>query len=684
MSRTDPVIASTKAQRCAVYARYSSDNQREASIEDQLRICQVRAEREGWSVVATFTDAAISGATILRPGYQALLAAMRAGQVDIVLAESLDRFSRDLEHVAAFHKQARFCRVQIVTLAEGEISEMAVGFKGTMGALYLRDLAAKTHRGLAGRIRQGRAVGAPPYGYRVLRRLGADGEPERGLREIDPDQARVVRRIFADYAAGTSPLAIARALNSEGILAPRGSTWFDITLRGRPGRGDGMLRNPLYAGRMTWNRVSAIVDPGTGTQIWRAKEPEAVIEVPVPDLQIVSDDLWEAAQRRLAIDAAPRPVRGTHAFWERRRPQHLLTGKVMCGCCGRGFTAVGQDYLACRAARNGGACRNTRGVRRSVIETRVLQALGSRLMQPALVAEFCAAFIEEWNRLAAEASAGAGARQRELQGIKRKLANLVEAIADGLKAAGIQQKLAELETRRVELKAAMAAELPAAPVLHPNLAKAYADRVAELRRALDADDGTEVLEAARALIDTVVVSPPDDPGEPSTIELTGNFIAMLNAGGAKLAPDDAALNACLTGLLSSSAKGGARGSSLPRSHGSRAPVARMISPTRAVSAAMKAANSARRITRGIDPRPMMRSRSSGSSRQAASVSSSCVRIGSGTPVGVARPNQPVVVTSTPCSRIVGRSGKAGTRSGPETAMARMRSACTMPVTAEMD
>lgn len=184
-------------------------------------------------------------------------------------------------------------------------------------------------------------------------------------------------------------------------------------------------------------------------------------------------------------------------------------------------------------------------------------------MQPELVAEFCAAFMEEWNRLAAEASAGAGARQRALQVIERKLANLVEAIADGLKATGLQQKLADLEARRAELFGTMAAEVPAIPAPHPNLAQVYAERVAELRRALDADDGVEVLEVARTLIDTVVVSPPDDPGEPPTIELTGNFIAMLKAGGANLAPDNATLGACLTGLLSSSAKEGARGSFLP-------------------------------------------------------------------------------------------------------------------------
>lgn len=190
-----------------------------------MRVCTVRAEREGWTIVATFSDAAISGATLLRPGYQALLEAMRAGKADIVLTESLDRLSRDLEHAAAFYKQAQFSRVKVITLAEGEISDLHVSLKGTMGALYLRDLGQKTWRGLEGIVRNGRAPGRVPYGYRRVRRLAANGEPERGLREIDPGQATVVRRIFADYAAGKSPLAIARMLNAEGIPGPRGGPW---------------------------------------------------------------------------------------------------------------------------------------------------------------------------------------------------------------------------------------------------------------------------------------------------------------------------------------------------------------------------------------------------------------------------------------------------------------------------
>jgi DNA invertase Pin-like site-specific DNA recombinase len=90
--------------RVAIYARFSSELQREASIEDQTRVCMAYVNREGWSLIQTYTDYAISGATALRPGYQALLADARAGRFDVIIAESLDRFSRDQEHIAAFYK----------------------------------------------------------------------------------------------------------------------------------------------------------------------------------------------------------------------------------------------------------------------------------------------------------------------------------------------------------------------------------------------------------------------------------------------------------------------------------------------------------------------------------------------------------------------------------------------------
>jgi DNA invertase Pin-like site-specific DNA recombinase len=127
--------------RIAIYARYSSDNQRDASIEDQIAVCRRHAERQGWSVVECYSDRAISGASLLRPGIQALMEDAGKKVFDIVLAEALDRLSRDQEDVAGVFKRLSFAGVQIVTLSEGEISPLHVGLKGTMNALFLKDLA---------------------------------------------------------------------------------------------------------------------------------------------------------------------------------------------------------------------------------------------------------------------------------------------------------------------------------------------------------------------------------------------------------------------------------------------------------------------------------------------------------------------------------------------------------------
>ena len=113
--------------RCALYARYSSDQQRAASIEDQFRVCRERATGEGWKIAGTYKDSAISGdSMILRPGIQALLKEARRGTFEILVAEALDRVSRDQADVATLYKHLRFAGVMIVTLAEGEISELHV------------------------------------------------------------------------------------------------------------------------------------------------------------------------------------------------------------------------------------------------------------------------------------------------------------------------------------------------------------------------------------------------------------------------------------------------------------------------------------------------------------------------------------------------------------------------------
>jgi len=208
-----------------IYARYSSQLQRDASIEDQVRLCRARIEREGWQYLHAYTDRAVSGASALRPAYQSLLEDARRGGFDIVVAEALDRLSRDQEDIAGLFKRLRFAGVRLFTLAEGEITELHVGLKGTMNALFLKDLADKTRRGLEGRVRQGRSGGGLCYGYDVVREHDANGEPIYGGRKINSAEAAVVRRIFTEFAAGKSPRRIAVALNREGVRGPRGCSW---------------------------------------------------------------------------------------------------------------------------------------------------------------------------------------------------------------------------------------------------------------------------------------------------------------------------------------------------------------------------------------------------------------------------------------------------------------------------
>jgi site-specific DNA recombinase len=125
----------------------------------------------------------------------------------VVLAESLDRFSRDQEGTAGLFKRLTFAGVRIVTVSEGDIGHLHVGLKGTMNALYLQDRADITRRGLRGRVEAGRSGGGLSYGYRVVRVL--DGNP-RGERAIHLKEAAIVQRIFRAFVAGISPKSIGR------------------------------------------------------------------------------------------------------------------------------------------------------------------------------------------------------------------------------------------------------------------------------------------------------------------------------------------------------------------------------------------------------------------------------------------------------------------------------------------
>ena len=509
--------------RVALYARYSSDNQREASIEDQLRICREQAKREKWKIVGTYKDAGISGASmILRPGIQALLQDAQAGQFDIVLAEALDRISRDQADVATFYKHLKFAGVPIVTLSEGEISELHVGLKGTMNALFLKDLAAKTHRGIRGRVEDGKSGGGLCFGYNVVKQLDARGDPIRGDREINEAEANVVRRIFREFAAGVGPRTIARTLNEEGVPGPAGKLWNDTTIRGHVKRGTGLVNNELYIGRLIWNRLRYIKDPSTGKRVSRLNPESEWIIKDVPELRIVDDALWqrvrerqgEIAEKYANVTEAVRKHHKKNRLNGTRRPKSLLSGLVFCGCCGGPYSLRGADRFACSNHISKGACSNSRTIPREDLEARVLSGLKDRMMAPEIVEEAMRAYAEETNRLNRERRSSGDAWKAELVKIEKEIRGIIEAIKAGMFHESMKAEMDTLESRKTELTTLLADAPEDTPGILPSASAIYAKKVAALTKALNRkEERQEAAETLRGLIEKISLTPGPERGE---------------------------------------------------------------------------------------------------------------------------------------------------------------------------
>ncbi len=518
--------------RAALYARYSSDQQSSASIADQQRICRERAEREGWALVGSYEDAAISGASmILRPGIQRLLADAQAGQFDIVLAEALDRVSRDQADVATLFKHLQFARVPLVTLAEGEISELHVGLKGTMNALFLKDLAKKTHRGLRGRVEKGFSAGAVGYGYRMVRRLSSAGELVRGEREIDPAQALIVERVFREFADGKSPLAIARDLHADGIPGPKGLAWRDTSIRGDVRRGTGIINNELYVGVRVWNHKHYVTEPGTGRTITRFNPESEWIRNEVPDLRIVGDELWQAAKRQQVTlaerHAGIREAAQARALLNARRPAYLLSGLLECGVCGDNYAIVVGDRYGCVGHHRGRSCSNGRTIRREVLERRALAGIADRLVSADKIEAAVAAYAAHINRENREQRIEADADKRGLARIDKAVAGIMAAIEDGLYQPTMKARMAELERERAEITARLAKAPRGVPDIHPGIAEIYKRKVAALMETLkDPNTRLDASSDIRSLVGRIVLHPGEKRGEVHAT-LHGSLIGIL-------------------------------------------------------------------------------------------------------------------------------------------------------------
>jgi site-specific DNA recombinase len=517
--------------RALLYARYSTTLQSSLSIDDQVRVCTEFSAKQGWTVDAVHCDAAISGAVRNRPGLNAMLEDLAPDTV--VVAEAIDRLSRDQEDIAAIFKQVRYAGARIWTLSEGEISELHIGLRGTMAAMVRKDTADKVKRGLTGRALAGMNPGGMAYGYRKIPKFDERGEPVRGLREIDPDQAAVIVRVFEQFASGRSVRTIIAALNADGISSPTGGAWRLSTVHGDPKRLNGILRNELYRGRMIYNRTRRVTHPVSRKREIRLNPESEWLVVDAPQLRIVSDELWNAARAQLQrfSGGLKAPV---------RRPKKLLSGKAQCGVCGASWRVVSGTHrmggrYGCAAHHDGRGCSNGRTITGDSFERRVIRGMAEQMLDPVYVE----AWVREWQAARTERLAGTrkerGRLERRKADAEKRIARLVTAIADGL--GEIEEVATALRAARTERDrcAAELAEVAAEKVvaLHPGLAGNYRRRVASLLEALNRDDGHDAREAFRALIDSIVVTP--KTGSTGTeIEVHGLLSSIVGLAGGTL------------------------------------------------------------------------------------------------------------------------------------------------------
>ncbi|MBP2147446.1 recombinase family protein [Xanthobacter flavus] len=504
-------------RRAGVYARFSSDKQDGRSIEDQAALCAAYAERQGWVVAEVYSGFAVSGASVHgRFAFERLVQDARRGAFDVILTEDLDRLSRNQADIAALYERMTFAGVEIWTVADGRVSEMHVGLKGTMSALFLRNLALKTHRGLQGRIREGKSAGGRCFGYRVA---------GTGVREIHDGEAEVVRRIFTEFADGSSPREIVARLNAEGVTGPRGGQWNASTINGSRERANGIIRNELYAGRLVWNRQRFVKDPDTGKRVSRPNAAGARHVVELPELRIVPPELWDQVQRRLT-------GRGPNAPMQ-RKPRHLLSGLCRCGACGGSFIVAAPNKLGCSTRREKGTCDNRRLISLKMLEQRILGALQEHLLHPEVLERVTAAYLAERRRLRANSTRAEAQRLKRLGEIERETTRIVDTIAktDLPDPTALVARLNALTAEAKALQGKPEGAEPEVIEFHPAIVSRYSEIVRKLRAEIEsrpAEERAPVIEMARRLIERVVIFPNDDV-QGRDLELHGTLAALLGA-----------------------------------------------------------------------------------------------------------------------------------------------------------
>ena len=404
--------------KAVIYARYSSDNQREESIEGQLRECKEYAEKNGITILRSYIDRALSAKTDNRPEFQKMVQDSAKGLFDTVLVWKLDRFARNRYDSAHYKAQLRKNGVKVVSatenISDGPEGIVLESMLEGMAEYYSAELAQKINRGLRENALKGKNNGGRiPLGYQL-------GE-ERHLK-IDPLTAPIVREIYQRYAQGEPARSIIDSLNERHILTRMNKPFRQSSLHA-------LLRNRKYIGEYRYRDIVL---------------PDAIPA-------IIPHELFERVQMRVEKNRqAPAMAKAEE--------EYLLTTKLFCGHCGRmmaGESGTGRNGVIHRYYKCGGAKRklgcHKKAVKKDWIERIAVQYTVQRVLQDELIAQIADKLVELQNT----EDDTLPLLRKQLADTNHGIENMLNAIQQGILTSSTKGRLEELEKLRKDLKASI-------------------------------------------------------------------------------------------------------------------------------------------------------------------------------------------------------------------------------------
>jgi len=485
------------AKRAVAYTRYSSDNQREESIDAQLRAIQEHCVRKGYTFVRNYADEARSATTDNRPKFLKMIGDSANGEFDLVIVHKLDRFARE-RYDSAFYKRTlkkNGVRLESVLeqLDDSPESIILESVLEGMAEYYSKNLAREARKGmLENALKAIHAGGRPPYGYRVnltTRKL-----------EIDEHAAAAVRYYFQAVDEGRSVAEIARTLNEKGYLSQRGSPFTINSFQG-------WSKNRKYIGTYTWDVRSAKDESGKRRENAH-KDPESQIVIPNAVPPLISEALFlRVNEKLLKRQKGPGAMKATQVY--------LLTSKVFCGKCNA--TYHGESYRNAKSQQRtllsfykcADRCGNV-NVRKEDLEKLVVQHLIESVFSDQAIEELaekaCQLYLAQKQQGVEEILP----IQKELGTIKKKLQNWVNAIGDGLLDKEDAAELIEQVKSRREV---LESELQRIQILHSSsqiddaVIKQFLHKQKNTLLSIDMEEKKRVIQE---LVESVTVLPSDN------------------------------------------------------------------------------------------------------------------------------------------------------------------------------